>query len=236
MRRRRSRKGNGARGIKRIVKRILAGREETKILPVLGQALPTLMLARNCYVFNPQFQPAQGVGSGSRIGRKISNMSMILGFEFRFQGSNPLPVTICTTVFLRMLVLRTRAIKTAGVASNNLQVNPALMFPVDIWYNPNRPISSQVDKNKWTVLKDKVWTITLGYEPAAAAIEPSIARRNIRIPLPKKVTYRDDTVPNSFSTGTETYLVFIADFDNATTGVDFAGILAPSAILRWKDA
>lgn len=229
------------RGLRRAIRRVILSQTETKILPVLGDAATVQMGGTQTYVFNPQFQPTQGLGSGSRIGRKIENVKMWLSLRYTHQGVTSLLVQAAGNSRLRMLVLRTRAIKTAGVASNALQVNPALMASSDIFRDATggSHVYSTVDKNKWTVIMDKTFQSALVSD--AAGLTPStgrahdVVRRKIVIPLPRSVVYRDDALANSFSTGTETYVVFVAGFLNASA-LDFVGTLEVQGEIRWKDA
>lgn len=222
------------RGVRSVVRRALLRAEETKILPVLGASLN--MGGTQTYVFNPQYQVSQGVGSGSRVGRKIQRGYLLLNFRYSHRGENAVTANVSDKSFLRLLVLRSRAVKTAGVASNNLQVNPSFATAADIFYQSGAGTQtfSQVDKNKWTVLMDRVYTSIRNID-SAANITNAIQRRNIRVPFPKTVTYRDDPNANSFSTEAETYVVFTAGWDASDT-LDFVGTLETQGTIRWKDA
>lgn len=225
----------GTRGLRSLIRYTIRRQEEEKILPVLGQTTLT-MGGQQTYVFNPQFQIAQGVGSGSRVGRKIQNAYMRLSFRYTHRGEDVATVNVADKSVLRLLVLRSRAIKTAGVASNNLQVDPAFLLGSDIFYHPGGSNTfSQVDKNKWTVLMDRVYTSYRNLD-TASNLTNYVQRRNIYIPLPKNIIYRDDQpVANSYSTGTETYIVFVAGW-RGSLSTDNVGYLEPSGTIRFKDA
>lgn len=233
--RRRVRRGRyGMRRMRRLVRSVIRRQEETKILPVLGTSIN--MGGTQTYVFNPQFQVAQGVGSGARVGRKISNAFMRLSFRYSHRGENAVTTNIADKSVLRMLVLRSRAIKTATVASNNLQVDPSGATSGDIFYQGGHPHTfSQVDKNRWTVVMDRVYSSIRNID-SSDNITNFVQRRNLFIPLPRNVTYRDDQpTANSVSTGSETYIVFVAGFRNAQS-LDFVGTLETQGTIRWKDA
>ena len=218
-----------------MVKRVIAERQETKILPVLG--IPQTMLAKNTYVFNPAYQVGQGVGSGSRIGRKTNNMVMNYGFRALMLGTSPLGTAEADTVHLRELHLRSRVVDTAGVASSFMQINPAGLTTGDVFYHSAEPMSSPVDKNRWTCTFDK--TYTLWDNPNNGATLPTERELVVKkhfMRVGKRQTYRDDTVPNSQLTQGAVYLVFVCDYNLANANIDFGVELFVTGILKWKDA
>lgn len=242
--RRRSRRHGKRRGkrssVKKIVARALARQEETKILPVLQTTVQ--MGGNQAYVYNPLYQITQGIGSGNRVGRKISNVSMRLSFRYTHRGEEALVfANVAEESTIRLLVLSSRAIKTAGTAGNNLLANPTFMSQADIVRDASLGFGSisTVDKNKWTVVKDKTWkchryfddTGAIGAAPHAGCV----FKKNMRIRLPRSVVYRDDTGSNSFSTTTETYIVFMAGWEGSV-GSDFVGELHTQGEIRYKDA
>lgn len=229
-------------GLHRAIRRVILSETETKILPVLGDAANTNMGGLQTYVFNPQFQVSQGVGSGSRVGRKIYNAKMLLSLRYTHVGTQILTNDqTAGNSRLRMLVLRSRAIKTAGVASNALQVDPPFLQSPDIFRDSTggSHVYATVDKNKWTVLRDKIFNsefVTDLYDEAPFGRRARDAiRRRIWVPLPRSIIYRDDAAANSYSTGTETYVVFVAGYRNAGVG-DTVGSLEVQGEIRFKDA
>lgn len=223
----------GNRGLRSLIRATVRNQEETKLLPVL-QTTANLGGSQT-YVFNPQYQVAQGVGSGSRIGRKISGAHMRLSFRYTHRGENAVTANIADKSVLRMLVLRSRVVKTATLASNNLQVDPSGLTSADVFYQAgNSHTFSQVDKNRWTVVMDRVYSSVRNLD-TASNVTNFIQRKNIYIPLGKKIVYRDDAAANSVSSGSETYLVFVAGW-NGATAFDFVGDLETQGTIRWKDA
>lgn len=220
---------------RRWVKRVLNKTRETKILPILGS--PFLLNTNETRVFNPTFQIAQGDGSGERIGRKIQNAYCILGFEASYTGdAQILPSVAAQTGYMRMLVLRSRSIKTGSVGVIPPS-NPAGMTAGDIFYHALNPVTSQVDKNRWTVLLDRMYKVTLSLpKTLGVPTGPTILRRNIRIPLPKTCTYRDDNLANSTLTQAETYIVWVADYYTSASGGESTFSITPTATIRFKDA
>ena len=224
----------GRRNLRSIVRAICRRREETKILPVLGSV--TQMGGTQTYVFNPSYQIAQGVGSGSRVGRKISGAYMRLSLRYSHRGENIILANIADKSVLRMLVLRSRALKTATVASNSLQVNPVGLATGDVFYSGGTSHTfSQVNKNRWTVLVDRTFSSFRNIDSAANQTN-FVQRRSIYIPLPKNITYRDDQpTANSVCTGPETYIVFTAGW-NGALDTDFVGSLELVGTIHWKDS
>ena len=229
---RRTRRGRGSFGsIARVVRRVLMHRAETKILPVLITNT-TLLGPQTTYVFNPAFQVSQGVGSGSRVGRKISNAVFFLNLRATIIGENTLTTNVADEAVLRMLVLRSRAVKTAGVAANVFQTNPAGMTLADIFYAvADFSTFSQVDKNRWTVLRDVLIKSKRVNDNDNAGIA---GYRRFAIPLGKNLVYRDDGAANSFLTGSETYVLFVAGWRQGT-GPDLTMHLSTQGTIRWKD-
>lgn len=225
----------GSRGLRSLIRASIRRAEETKILPVLGTAVE--MGGTQTYVFNPQYQIAQGVGSGSRVGRKIQSAFMRLSFRYTHRGEAAITgVNFADKSVLRLLVLRSRAIKTALVASNALQVDPGGITSGDIFYlGGNDHTYTQVDKNRWTVLMDRTYSSIRNID-STNNFTNFVQRRNIFIKLPKSITYRDDQpTVNSASTGSETYVVFVAGAPGAASA-DNVGTLEPHGTIRWKDA
>lgn len=216
----------------RLVRRIFRSQVETKLLPVLQTQIN--MGGAQTYVYNPTYQIGQGVGSGSRVGRKIENGRLILSFRYSHRGENAVTTNIADKSILRMLVLRSRIVKSAGVVSNNLQVDPSGMTSADIFYQSGAGHTfSQVDKSKWTVLSDRVYSSIRNID-SADNITNFVQRRGIYVPFPKRVVYFGDG-SNSFCSGSETYVVFVAGWRNAQS-LDFVGTLEVQGTLRWKDA
>lgn len=203
---------------------------------MLGTAF-TMGAATN-FVFNPTYQIGQGDGSGERIGRKIQNAYMLLGFEANMIADAVAPGGADSqTAYLRLLVIRSRAIKF-GTVSTVFTANPGGMTPGDVFYFQNNPVTSQVDQNRWTVLMDRMYKVTQQVPKDIAGVPsgPVILKRNIRIPLPKVCTYRDDTVGNSVLSQAETYVLFVCDFYTSTSILDPAFNITPTATIRFTDA
>lgn len=221
--------------VKRVVKQALSRAEETKILPCMGSSVN--MVALSAYVFNPAYQVGQNVGSGGRVGRKATKLQLRYNFLFGMIGQSTLGVPEATSVHLRVMHLRSRIVDTAAVASNVLQVNPGGMTLGEIFYFPSWPMASHIDKNRWTVLMDKVYTVKAGSEPGNPTVaEPLRVFRGYRMGIAKKAIWREDSAANSQLVGGQTYLVFVADYFNATGGSDIVGQLIPTGLITWKDA
>jgi len=217
-----------------VVKRVIARATETKILPCL-QTL-TVMGGAQTYVYDPTFQILQGDDSGQRVGRKIQNVSFSLSFRYTHRGENVGTANVADESQLRMLVLRSRAVKTAGVVARHaFQIDPVLAQQPDIFRATGGGAAcfSHVDKNMWTVLYDRTWK-AIRHLDTANQVARTVLKKNIRIPLPKTCVFREDNLSNSFLTGSETYIVFVAGW-NGSGATDNVGELQTEAELRWKD-
>jgi len=224
---------------RRWVKRFVAKGKETKILPILGGSLT--MEQNETYVFNPTYQIGQGDGSGERIGRKITGAFCVIGFEASLlaNSTNILLSTPSQHAYLRLLVVTSRAIKFGAVNTvpNN---NPGGLTAGDIFYFPTVPVTSSVDKNRWTVVMDRMYSIKRFIEPTATLDNPNpsgptILKRNIRVPLPKSITYRDDGVANSTLLQAETYIIWVASWYTGALN-DHVFRMTPHGTIRFKDA
>lgn len=230
-RRRGYRRRTYGRGVTRAVRRALLRYAETKILPVLG--VDFVMNATDVvYAFNPTYQIGQGTGSGSRVGRKISNAVLYLNLRATIIGENGVTANVADEVVVRMLVLRSRAVKTAGVASNSWVANPSGMTTGDIFYaTGDLALMSQVNKNRWTVLKDVLLRSKRVNDNDNAGIA---AYRRYTIPLGRNLTYRDDDLPNSFLTGSETYVVLLGGWRDCLPP-DLVMHMSTQGTVRFKD-
>lgn len=209
---------------------------ERKVLPVLGVGF--VILSGNTYVFNPLFQLSPGVGSGSRIGRKIQNAFMKMQFRICHLGQNQILNTLAENSQVRILHLFSAVIDSAAVASNTLVLNPAGITQGDIFrqITNNAATYAEVDTNRWKVLKDVVYTV--GRRATTDQRQSRIVRRWF-MPLGKRVTYRDDTT-NSQALRGQHYLVVVGAFCDSVDGGALIGDRVaefwPSGTIQWTDA
>lgn len=183
-----------------------------------------------------RFQP--GLSSVTRSWKRFScwtqdiKRRFLLNLRATIIGENTLTTNVADEAVLRMLVLRSRAVKTAGVAANVFQTNPAGMTLADIFYAvADFSTFSQVDKNRWTVLRDVLIKSKRVNDNDNAGIA---GYRRFAIPLGKNLVYRDDGAANSFLTGSETYVLFVAGWRQGT-GPDLTMHLSTQGTIRWKD-
>lgn len=191
----------------------------------------------NTYVFNPLYQIAPGVGSGSRIGRKIQNAYMTLRVRYSHHGENAAGINIAQSSRMRVLHLHSKVVDTAAVASALFQLNPGGMAVGDIFRHVGAGVEvfSEVDTNRWKVLSDRIISAHRWYNEDQTT--GTVAK--FMFPLGKKVTYRDDTV-NAQVLGGQHYIVIVGGFHAATPGApgvgDRAGSVSPVGTIRWTDA
>jgi len=136
-----------------------------------------------------------------------------------------------------MLVLRKAGVKIAtGI---NFQADPTGLTPADVFYNPTNPHYSQVDKNRWTVVKDRLWHVSAQTEPGTL-LHPghTTIKRNMIIPWGRNLVFDTDTATSSLSflKGSEQYLVFVASFAAGTNSGERVGTLDVSSQFHFKDA
>lgn len=90
---------------------------------------------------------------------------------------------------------------------------------------------SQVDKNRWTVMRDVLMRTKRVNDNDNAAIA---SYRRFTIPLGKNLIYRDDAIANSFLTGPETYIVILGGWRDSVNA-DQVVNLSSQGTIRWKD-
>lgn len=221
--------------VRRWVKRYVNKTRETKILPILGTAFT--LNSGITRVFNPTYQIGQGDGSGERVGRKIQQAFCVLGMEATMTADgSTFPGVNSQNAYMRLLVLTSRAVKFGAVGVVPT-ANPAGIGPIDIFYFPNNPVTSQVDKNKWTVVRDMVFVSRRFIQPTAGDPSgPVVIRKRIRVPLPKLITYRDDGAANSTLTGSETYIVLVGDYYTSAVSGDPVYTVTLHGTIHFKDA
>jgi len=220
--RRRNGKRKVSRAVKNYIKKAVKGSAETKVVSAfqdyqrLGQG--------QTYVFCPSWQITQGIGSGQRVGRKISNAYVKLNCVYTHNGENDIFVNIAQSSFIRMLVLRSRAIKTAGVVSQSLQVDPGNLTAANVFFYTatSKSFFSDVDKRTWTVKKDVTWRSSQIDNNGAADMTAQVTRKKFIIPLGKKCTFISGD-SNGYFVGPETYIVFVAGWSGTIAGADAAG-------------
>jgi len=243
-RHRRSRNGKRvSKAVKRYVKKAIKGSEETKVVLALNEY--TRLGGLTTYVWTPSWQIAQGDGSNQRIGRQISNASCVINLTYvhNGEGSGPAFTNRAEESVIRCLVLRSRAIKTAGVTSTALQINPASMAIGNIfrWSVGQNYLTSSVETRTWTVLKD--------FRLKSHRILDSLgdyttvqSYRKFRFRIGKKLRFLDGDNFGYF-VGAETYLVFVCGFVGTANGIDVSalasdnvGTIQVSGEIMFKDA
>lgn len=210
---------------------------ERKILPVLGVGF--VITSGNTYVFNPLYQVAPGTGSGSRIGRKIQNAYMKLAFRICHLGDNIILQKLAERSQVRVMHLRSKVLDSAGVVSNTMQLNPPGMTQAEIFLTSNNSNNyatyAEIDKNKWEVLKDVIYT----QEINVGDLRTSRVIKRWFMPLGRKVTYRDDTT-NSMVLQGQHYLVVVGAFCGSADGIpgvgDRVAEFHPHAQIQYTDA
>lgn len=233
---RRRRFGGRRRGrssLKKLIRRVVAGKEETKVKNLLGVVAEENMSGTTMYVLNPTYQVTRGTQPDERVGRKITNVRARLSFEYYHIGLQGGLTRIWGSSTIRLLVLKSKAIKTAGVASTDWQQNPASLTRADVFFEPAYNGSSAVDRNRWTVVMDRSWTAHTVTD-ISGNFQSQVVRKSISIPIGSKCTYRDALTTNSFLTGAETYVVMTAHAPGGGA-LDIIGLIQPDLQLRWKD-
>lgn len=215
---------------------------ETKVVMAYNSFLR--MGGQTTYVLPAaSFQIAQGDGSDQRVGRKITNASMRIVVNYSHLGENAAFVNLWEDSWIRMLVLRSRAIKTAGVTSTGLQVDPVNLQVGNIFRqtaSSNLP-HADVETRSWTVLKDVKWRSWRNLDGVGDSV-PTNQIRKFRIPLGKNLTFISGDLFGYFVQA-ETYVVFVAGscgsingVGTSTTPTDNVGTISVTGEIMFKDA
>lgn len=195
--------------VRKYVHRTISKEAETKIVTAAFEDFRSVG-ALTTYVYCPSWQIPQGDGGGERIGRRISNAYVRLSVGYAHNGEDFAYVNYAEASWIRMLVIRSRAIKTAGVTAQTLQVNPVNLQVGNIFYHTGAQnnIFSNIEKRTWTVIKDVKWMGHRGLDGGIGDLSTRMIPKKFKIPLGKSCTF---ILGDNYShfVGPETYIVFI---------------------------
>lgn len=220
------------------VKNAIRRKQETKkgdMLAVNNYTMP----GNTVHWFNPTYQIDVGDNWNQRDGRVITDCKLNMNFCYTHLGRTSINVDAFPSSLFRLLVLSSNNVKAGVAAPNSFQIAPNLggdFSPQNVFYQSSNLGEATVNKDRWTVHLDRTYEShrvtdqTVGQNGTGN----TVFRKNISIPIHKRVTYRD-TGNNSFLLQSEVYIVIVCSAQGAGI-TDKVGLFSSDALLTWTDS
>lgn len=212
---------------KRVVKNQLARAVERKRLTINMDDLA--LGATTYYVLNPLQHVAMGTEEFQRVGDKMTNVRLQLGFQYYHVGTAPLGAQLWQGSVLRVLVFKSRRqVSTTTPAWTSKNPSDSSGFP-KLFSGINQGTSQPVNTHDYTVLYDRTMKSSTPNGGGTFGI-PSVMR--ISVPLAKSWRYADGDVYGKFN---NIYVLVVAQ--GITGGnADTIGRLQCGGFLTWTDS
>lgn len=213
---------------KRVVKTQMARSVERKRMPVLMNDLS--LGATTYYIMNPLQHISLGTAENQRIGDKLSNVRLQLGFQYYHVGTAPLGAQLWQGSVLRILVFKSRRqVATASASWTSKTPVDASGFP-NLFPGINQGTSQPVNTHEVTVLYDRTMKSSTPNGGGNFGI-PSVMR--ITVPLAKSWRYLD--TDSGYGKFNNIYVLVVAQGVTGS-GNDTIGNLQCSGYLTWTDS